>query len=174
MFQIKEREGKNGKKVFLIFDEQNIDMAYQLAQLTLQLLSMKHVDTNQKESLSDIKNRLEQTTVSSLNLPQLKLPDDLHEQSAADVITRIIFEKIKETYKNNSIVYFNTFYNDLEKETGISLKEIHRNRTEGKDTRVYPYRKIDSVLTVLDADYVLKFAEKYEFPKKKSRNLKVI
>lgn len=28
--------------------------------------------------------------------------------------------------------------------------------------------------SVIKADYVLKFAEKYEFPKKKSRNLKVI
>ncbi len=174
MFTIKNT--KSGK-IALIFDENNADFAYQVAQLYLQGLASSVKESG--DSLSAIKKRVEgfkpcqhKTNIAlSLKSP---MPVDLHEESEGDVILRIIFEKINDKYDSDAPVYCNTFYNALEKECGIDLKQVHRERTAGKDTRRYPNRKIDSVLSVLDAKYVLEFAKNYEFPEKKTPVIRMV
>lgn len=174
MFTIKST--KSGK-IALIFDKNNAHFAYQVAQLYLQGLADNVKES--RDSLSDIKKRVEGAK-SCQQKPDITLrlnnpmPADLHEESVGDVILRIIFEKINDKYNSDAPVYCNTFYNALEKDCGINLKQVHRERTGGKNTRKYPNRKIDSVLSVLDAKYVLEFAKNYEFPEKKTPIIRAV
>lgn len=163
---------RNGK-IALIFEEGSEKTAYQLAQVALQGLLEGKTLGKQEESLKDVRTRIESGKKSrELGKPVFEiaepLPKGLTKESEGDVISRIIFEKIWSTYQSKAPVYFTTFYKALERSSGYDLSEIHRERTEGKDTRLFPNRKIDSVLSVLDTQYVMEFVRNYSFPTKKA------
>src|SRR5690625_3635503 len=90
--------------------------------------------------------------------PAAKKIERLSCEKKANEISAILFDKIKQRYGRSNPVYFRPFYTDLEEDSGILLSAIHAERTEGKDRREYPYRKIDTILSVLGDDYVYKFA----------------
>lgn len=165
MLNIKETESG---KVMLVFGSEYKESAYRLAQLALQgfiegkvtpSLALESAD-NKQSTLSLVKKRVENSVKDEISIT-------LPKENEADIISSIIFKKIKNTYGKESPVYFTVFYKALEKECGRNLTKIHRERTDGKDKREYPYRKIDSILSVLSPQYVKEFAERYRFNKAK-------
>lgn len=83
-------------------------------------------------------------------------------RKAANEIIALLFRKLPDSHPSR----LRPFYTDLERESGVGLSEIHRkatdNITKAEDGK-YPYRKMDTVLTVLDPEFVHKFAKAYRF-----------
>lgn len=141
----------------LIYSDGNL-----LRNMSQTKLSLEAPDKNDLQSL---KKRFENGSKSLAKIkPVTKLPAGLSKESAGDVVSRIMFDKIKTRFRTTSAVHFTTFYNDLQKVSGVDLKAYHRERVEGRNTRNYPFRKIDSVIDALGAEYVLDFARNYKFP----------
>ncbi|MGF9711691.1 hypothetical protein [Paenibacillus naphthalenovorans] len=114
----------------------------------------------QFKDIADVLPRL-----SSSNQPPAPVAqkvNGLKPEKVGGEIISMLYEKMPIPHP----VRLRPFYTDLERESGVDLSAVHKQRTKdmsASDIGHYPYRKIDTILSVLDADYVFKFAKDYEF-----------
>lgn len=168
---------KNGKTA-VIFDEgifpqvSSTDGGYIV---TAALPAALTKPVKQSESLSAVKKRVETSGNSKTSNVQLSLNPVVRDvesievfdvQKQGDIIASLALEKIARTYGSPLPVYLKGFYNTIERDFGVPISRIHKDRTRGIRSRHkgdYPYRKIDTVLSLIPADEVYKKAKQYEF-----------
>lgn len=91
--------------------------------------------------------------------------DKLSEEKTANEILATLFGNMQKPHPSR----LRPFFTHLEQSAGVALSEFHRKRVEGltnKGDGKYPYRKMDSILMKLDADYVYQEAKNYVFKRK--------
>lgn len=163
----------NSGGIAVIFGERDRDAGYELA---VAYLASKTVKGQQRispivsEGLASVRRRVENTIGNSdseikltLNTPVVSKLGGLTAEKVADEISSMIFNKIEQKYGRAIPVYFRPFYTELEAVSGKEISKIHKVRTKGENVRDYPFRKMDTAIRELSADYVFEFAKRYEF-----------
>jgi hypothetical protein len=114
-----------------------------------------------------------QVKLTSLQLPE-KVDDHpvaekvegLESEKAGSEVNTILFAKMPGVKIATKL---SGFYTDLERKSGKPLSRLHKQRTSGissSERKRYPYRKIDTILMELEADYVYEYAKSYVFKTK--------
>lgn len=86
----------------------------------------------------------------------------LDPQKKGNEILAMLFDKMPTPHPSR----LRPFYTDLEAESSTAITATHTQRISGilrGEEGKYPYRKIDTALTLLDPDFVFGFAKSYKF-----------
>lgn len=92
--------------------------------------------------------------------------ESLDAREQAEAITSLIKDRIEEAHGKFTPVRFRSFFNTLELKTGVPISRIHEHRIQSNDAqrrRNFPYRKIDTILSLIPAEEVYKMAKSHEF-----------
>lgn len=96
------------------------------------------------------------------SLPVAQKISGLGLEKAGSEVLATLFDKMI----NEHPAKLRPFYTDLERDSGVGITALHKGRTSdirSGEVGKYPYRKVDTVLLVLEADYVFKYAKSYKF-----------
>lgn len=166
MITVKELKGN---RVAIILGEGYKELALQVVNKVTSY--MVGVEKEKEDTFADIVRRVECAEKPRLSLNTAALPpkiytahriDGLGEEKAASEVLSVLYDKM--IVKNTA--QLRVFYTDLEREMGVGLSEIHKNRlkcVDKNEAKRYPYRKIDTVLQTLGKERVYTYAKNYEF-----------